>query len=340
MTNMNSSLSNTKKVTSPEQGTPTCVLCGGATDSRWRFRHAWHQATSPEPYEICWCNACGFGFLHPLPSAEEQLRLLKESRERDSSWPSMITARPTTGERIRVRLAWQVSHAHNRQINAELVHDLVGGVSASVCVLGPVDEPIIAPLDALGHRVIVDDPVAVGRPGAPPGGSSFDVVIVSQRLQTSRDLRATVLACREALKPGGYLLADVPNHRSCAFQDLGPPWYFHDAGCSVNFLTGRSLSRLVEGCGFVPSDLLYCNYTVQFRAPRLGIEQEIWDGLYAADDGLAAGDRRPRRNSTMGQWKRLLRSMFKSPDEMYEVVAIIARRPTDGGKGPAADGAS
>ena len=105
---------------------------------------------------------------------------------------------------------------------------------------------------------------------------------------------------------------------------MGPAWFFCDAGHVLNFFTNRSLSRFVEQNGFQVVDLLYCNYTVQFRTSRLVIEQAIWDSLYA--NAGSSRMRIPPRKSQWGLWYGLLRSAFRSRDEKYEILGIIARK--------------
>ena len=164
---------------------------------------------------------------------------------------------------------------------------------------------------------------------SPPSAVSkepFDVMFLSWELQRAIDPGLALDNARSMLKPGGLLFADVPNHGAYTAKRLGPAWYSHDAGRFLNFFTSRSLTRSLESKGFAVVDLLYHNYTVQFRKPRLVIEQELWDRLYEGADLKAIGVRPPRRKSGLEQWRGLLGSMFRGPSEMYEVAGIVGRK--------------
>src|ERR1041385_2069754 len=60
-------------------------------------------------------------------------------------------------------------------------------------------------------------------PDIRPG--SFDVITMWNALEHVHDPRAVAAACREALSPGGLLIAAVPNIDSWGFRAFGEAWH-------------------------------------------------------------------------------------------------------------------
>ena len=119
-------------------------------------------------------------------------------------------------------------------------------------------------------------------------------------------------------------MVEVPNNHACSARRLGQAWYHADAGNILNFFTGRSLSRLAETSGLPIVHRLYTNYVTQFRNSRLEIEQRLWDHLYSKVDPAV---RPPPRKSRPELWRGFAASMLRPPDEMYETIGIVARKP-------------
>jgi SAM-dependent methyltransferase len=318
-----------------------CPCCDGETDVVYDLAHIWHQPAGSTSYEIRGCQRCDFGFLHPHPGKNEIARLTEQSLAIADDWPELIPPDPSIFERIRVHLAWRVSHAMNRQITAQRIHEFVGGRPVSLYIFGCGKGDILRELGDLGHKAAGIEqneparqlavsqglrvhPGSVQEPPAALFNEPVDVVILPQVLQTCPDPDEALTNVRQLLKPGGVLMADVPNHGAYLARRSGPAWILCDAGRNLNFYTSRSLSRFVAQNGFQVVDLLYCNYTVQFRRPRLAIERMIWDSLYV--NAGTTRSRIPPRKSPWELWHGLLRSAFRGPDEKYEILGIIARK--------------
>lgn len=328
-------------VVSSSNAKVACLCCGGETDLEHHLAHLWHQPAGSASYEIRGCHRCDFGFLYPRPDSDEVARLTERSFAIAQAWPDFIPPDPSLFEQIRVNLAWRVSHTMNRQITAQRIHEFVDGRPVSLYIFGCGKGEMVQELMELGHNAAGIEQnkhaqessvsnglrVHLGSIQEPPEtilAEPVDVVVLPQLLQTCLDPdKALANVCR-LLKPGGVLMADVPNHGAYLARRAGPTWMFCDAGRNLNFYTSRSLSRFVTKNGLQVVDLLYCNYTVQFRRPRLAIEQTIWDSLYA--DAGSTRSRVPSRKSAWRLWYGLFRSAFRAPDEKYEILGVIARK--------------
>jgi 2-polyprenyl-3-methyl-5-hydroxy-6-metoxy-1,4-benzoquinol methylase len=325
------------------RGIATCLCCGGDAKIRDHLPHLWHQRVDSPPYDLHWCEHCDFGFLYPRPSQEDLARFARDSRELRRDWPDLIPLKPTFLERVRVHLAWRASYGFSK-IDARQIQEFAGSRFISICVFGGGLGDMMRQLKDTGHRVVgidVDEAApglaqtrglvvyngSIEEPPAAILAEPFDIVVLSSVLGCCSDPRRALQMVQELLKPGGHLMAEVPNHGAYSARRLGPAWFFCDAGNSLNFFTSRSLSRFVETCGFEIIDLIYNNYTGQFRNSRLAVEQKIWDHLYANVDPRAP--RLPRRKSRWELWRGLLGSMFRSAAEKYEVVGIIGKKRDD-----------
>lgn len=85
-------------------------------------------------------------------------------------------------------------------------------------------------------------------PGVPP--ASLDAITVREVLEHLHDPRAALRACFEALVPGGYLYASVPNLAGWGFRAFGPAWAALDLPRHLTHFTPATLGRLLAACGF------------------------------------------------------------------------------------------
>lgn len=106
-------------------------------------------------------------------------------------------------------------------------------------------------------RVIVGD-VEASPPDFPPG--SFDAVVCGDVLEHLRDPDALLRRVRAWLRPGGCLVASVPNvrHHSVVGSLLEGNWTYESAGLldrdHVRFFTRREVEKLVARAGFALRD--------------------------------------------------------------------------------------
>ena len=267
-----------------------CLLCAGETRLHDQLPHIWHQREGSGSYDIRWCDACELGFLDPRPNVNDLARFAADAHELRRNWPELIPRRASLGERIRVRIAWQVSHGGvHSTINLARVEEFSGPRPASICILG-VRGSLPRELVRAGHKVVAIEPderdraelesqgatVYSGSIDSPPAEvtpGTFDIVIASGRLERCFDPRLGFETASRLLKPGGCFMVEVPNNHAKSARRLGQAWYHGNAGIILNFFTGKSLNRLAEMSGLQLVHRLYTNYVTQFRNSRMVIEQ-------------------------------------------------------------------
>ena len=131
-----------------------CILCQGQTRIRDHLPHLWHQRDSSGSYDIRWCDACEFGFLDPRPSLADLARFAADTRRLHRDWPEMIPSRPTFLEKVRIRIAWQFSHAGaHSTITVARVEEFGGTRPASICMIGAWGT-LLSDLLHSGHEVV------------------------------------------------------------------------------------------------------------------------------------------------------------------------------------------
>ncbi len=319
-----------------------CLLCEGETKVRDHLPHLWHQAGGSPSYDVRWCDACEFGFLDPRPTAADLARFAADARRLRSKWPDLIPSQASFLEKLRVRIAWQVSHGGvHSALNLALIEEFSGPRPASICTIGAWGT-LLSDLLKAGHQVTAIEgdesdravlatcgvTVHGGSIESPPSGiplGRFEVVIVRGPLERCWNPRLAIESASRFVKPGGCLMVEIPNNHACSARRLGQAWYHGDAGNILNFFTVKSLSSLVESSGLPIVHRIYTNYITQFRHSRLEIEQKLWDHLYSNVDCKAI--RPPPRKSQWELWRGLASSMFRHPDEMYETIGVVARKP-------------
>jgi SAM-dependent methyltransferase len=325
-------------------GQERCLLCNGATAVRYPLPHLWHQPVGSRSYEIRWCNSCDFGFLDPRPSPLDLARFQADSRELSRAIREKDSTRTSFAERVRVRIAWQaaVGWGYN-PIAGPLIHEVAGSRPGSICIFGPTAD-LIKDLAAAGHEIAAatsdaDETATLRSQGATvfegtlesgcasQSARAFDVVVCRETLERCVDPGLGMEQARRLLKPGGHLMVQLPNHRSCTARRLGPAWFHCDAGNAVNFFTSQSLSRLATARGFGVVGNVHSEYVTQFRNSRTFFEQSLWDRLYRDLDRNALP--RPTRTSSWERWRLLATSMFRRADEKFEFTGMIARKPVD-----------
>jgi SAM-dependent methyltransferase len=88
-------------------------------------------------------------------------------------------------------------------------------------------------------------------------GRTFDVVLAGDVLEHLPDPVSTLLACRDVLRPDGYLVVSLPNiaHADVALRLLDGQFGYRDTGLldrtHLRFFTLEGVHQLLEDAGFV-----------------------------------------------------------------------------------------
>lgn len=137
---------------------------------------------------------------------------------------------------------------------------LVAGRCEVVAVEADVDAA--AALDGLdGVEVFVgdlDDPTVVQKAAE---GQLFDVVLAGDVLEHLVDPAATLQACREVLRPDGYVVASLPNvaHADVVLSLLAGRFPYGDTGLldrtHLRFFTLEGIHELLDEAGLLPVEV-------------------------------------------------------------------------------------
>jgi ubiquinone/menaquinone biosynthesis C-methylase UbiE len=79
----------------------------------------------------------------------------------------------------------------------------------------------------------------------------FDIVTMWATLEHVPNPEAFIREARRVLKPGGLLLASVPNRTSFSYRQLGSRWSLVSIE-HLQYFSRRSLAAMVRRCGFQP----------------------------------------------------------------------------------------
>lgn len=117
------------------------------------------------------------------------------------------------------------------------------------------------------------------------GGIKFDVIVCADVLEHLRDPSRLLARLPALMQPDGYLVASLPNvtHASVVFELVHGRFEYGAEGLldqtHVRFFTLQSAVRLLEGCGFLISDLqrtqVRPKYTEFQTDAKLESEQKI-----------------------------------------------------------------
>jgi SAM-dependent methyltransferase len=138
----------------------------------------------------------------------------------------------------------------------------------------------------LGAERVLERPLGAGAPGA-----ERDAALAWHVLEHLEDLDAALAAIREMLRPGGALVAAVPNAGGLEARRLGSRWHGWEPARHRWHLDAPALARVLGGAGFArvavearggwryPSSLAFS------LAP--GLDPQVRPGRAAAGRALA-----------------------------------------------------
>ena len=317
-----------------------CPLGGPEMTPRLWFPRVWTQS-SGRAFALYWSDPAGFGSLFPAPTPEELARFYDVPEYDGYMAGAAASGRPAWGavDRILNHVAWRVDRSD--PVTAQSLHSFLGRPSF-VCDIGCGSALDLMELKRHGHRVLGIDPSPVARAAALERGvtvlegtgeqlppdcprGAFDLVMMVQSLEHCRRPLAALENAASLLRPGGTLMAEVPNHECVGFQLSGPAWFHSDAGRHLHFFTRRSLEAAVRQVGLTPFRTSFVGYSRQYL--WLEAEQQVWDGLYRDRQDPDAGFPTPARPTRARNWKLLARTLLAPPENKYDSVRVYARIP-------------
>ncbi len=315
-----------------------CAWCG--CDMR-RWQHVPLDpiaATSVSHQDVYWCDGCGVGAVHPVPSPEEVAQFY-----RLAAYYTHGTAHSVEGEpyglldKVRVKLAVKLDRG--TPMTATFIHRALGRKARRICDVGAGSGNLAAALAGYGHEVVAVevDPESVVRQhgqrittfagtaeSLPPEVTSrqFDCVLLSHVLEHCRDPRLALRNVRALLAPGGLLIAEVPNNEALTLRDVGCAWSMFDAPRHLTFFTRRSLRSACEDAGFSVTRTFHAHYHRQFTNGWIGTEQKLFANV--TSNGTRPSPA-PKRNSRALAWQLLAKTALAPADRKYDSIGVFAR---------------
>lgn len=315
-----------------------CLLCGGETRPWLTVPTDWRRPGAGGPYRLRWCDGCGFGQVHPRPSAGEVASYYavdeyythgENGRPRGGSGPRNPSLRALG------KLVWRFDRGAG--LGAVAAEELVSEYGIrTVCDLGCGNGRALMRFRDAGCEVVgVDiDPDALavaGANGVPViqgtaedlprevGARTYDLVLMRHSLEHCLQPDVVIGNAARLLGGGGYLLCEVPNNEALGLAMMGQTWPWLDVPRHLNFFTARSLHRLCGGHGLAVLRTRFTGYTRQFSDHWLGMQHRISERC----GGRAGGCAEPWR--PMRLWGLALRTMLASPRRKYDSVGVLAR---------------
>ena len=198
-----------------------------------------------EIFRVVRCTGCGLIYVNPQPPADEIVRYYPQTHQ--SSAPA----------------AYERSDARPR---IKLVSSLFGGTPGRILDMGCGKGLLLAGLQKTGWEVFGTELSEVSAQIAGSAGitvynlpveecpfepESFDVVTLYHSLEHMINPQKTLTAVHRLLRPGGFLVVEVPNIGSWYAGTFGIEWFHFDVPRHLYHFNQQTLRRMLEACGFL-----------------------------------------------------------------------------------------
>lgn len=224
----------------------SCCLCGGGTFKKIFDARNDHYGI-PGLYTVARCRGCGLVMLNPRPSREELLKLYSEDYE-PHQLDMQDADRMLDAQQARRRLVEKYAR-RGCILDAGsgdgwfLLSMKRAGWDAHGCEPSP--RAAAFQRDALGLDTVTGGVFTAQYPG-----ESFDAVTMWSVLEHVEDPAAMLRELSRIMKPGGTLIAGVPNFNSVERSLFGPKWFSLMVPFHLYHFTPRTMKSLLEKTGF------------------------------------------------------------------------------------------
>lgn len=232
-----------------------CCVCGTRLAETWRISGDFILGGDARFRDVR-CVRCQMIRLDPRPDKSKM----------GNYYTPETYARAEDTDGVESELAKRLNE-YNRRLARRAADAMQTDVKGSrVLDIGCGDGRFLAAMANLGAVVegLETDPVAAGLARRRTGGvihevpledatllaGSFDLVSLLHVLEHVPDPRATLTEAKRLLKPGGTLLLALPNAGSLEAKLFRATWYPLDLPRHYWGFAPRTLTRLVEECGF------------------------------------------------------------------------------------------
>jgi 2-polyprenyl-3-methyl-5-hydroxy-6-metoxy-1,4-benzoquinol methylase len=235
-----------------------CPLC--QNDHYRHFKTCRDHTVSGEDFDLVECDACGFRFTNPRPSADE----IGQYYESDDYTPHQNTSRGLIDTLYRWVRLYTLRSKH-RLISSLVPHppgrllDFGCGTgefldlcqSKGWMARGLEPDPGAQEVAAEKHDLTVEDPDHIQTLPA----DHFDVITLWHVLEHVSQLSSTIRDLRRTLAPTGTLAVAVPNCASFDAQYYGEYWAAYDVPRHLYHFRPPDVRRLFDRFGMIVTDI-------------------------------------------------------------------------------------
>lgn len=232
-----------------------CTVCGFAEPRLWTVKFG-----LGEKWSIRRCRGCGFGFVHPRPSADYIHKLYAKYGDLDGATDAEATALMDRQDRRNTtRDANEVFSTARKLLPIERgakMLDIGAGIglfSQRAAEIG-FDVTMIELSESKGKiatELVGRPPIRESFEAYSESPSHFDLILMSQILEHAIDINSWISKASTLLKKGGLLVVAVPNFDFALRPVLGQSTPYIIPPEHLNFFSRSSLKTLLQNHGFV-----------------------------------------------------------------------------------------
>ncbi len=297
----------------------------------------WRRPAVRQGHDILWDKARGFGQVWPRPTPEEVPGFYAMPDYYTHGEAERTSRRPGPGQRLLTRLSWMADNG--TEPDAAWWARALGPAPQRVLEIGCGDGSNLMTLASLGHQVTGVEPDPQARHVARQRGlcvhdgtaealpavltqssesaDGFDAVTFMHVLEHCLDPAASVRNAVSLLRPGGKIIAEVPNNDCLGARHFAPFWFWLDVPRHLNFFTLQSMTDLFRASGLSILDQCWRGYCRQFAPEWQEAHRQIADSFGRNGDW---------RVSTASYWVYLARSLAARPERRFDSLRMVGVR--------------
>lgn len=294
----------------------------------------WRRPNVQQHFEILWDASRSYGQVWPRPNQEEVIRFY----DLESYYTHGTGAEPKAlamgvEQKLQTKLSWLLDSGEDPDRAWWL--GVLGPQKLRILEVGCGNGSNLSIFKDLGHEVVGVEPDMMAHQQACNGGylvyrgtaeelpsevaiERFDVVVFMHVLEHCIDPFLAVENVVGVMKPGGLLVAEVPNNECLGATRFGELWHWLDVPRHLNFFTAESLNSLVVAAGLDAKSMNFRGYCRQFSANWKSVQAHISDTMQKS------GDKRVNRVS---YWRYLLETAWVADRKKYDSVRIVGVLP-------------
>lgn len=303
-------------------------------DMRLHVPSDWRRPGITESYDILWDRPRAFGQIWPRPEVsaipgyyEVEHYYTHTGHHRPKDAPRRL------GQKLLDKFSW-LSDAGTTADESWWEEQLSGEKQLEILEIGSGNGRTLKMFAAMGHHATGVEPdesalkilraegheVHQGTAEDLPeclNGRRFDLVVFLHVLEHCLAPHQAIANAEQLLKPGGRVVAEVPNNDCLGASHFGTLWHWLDAPRHLNFFTEKSLGALFSSAGLTVEERCFSGYCRQFCAAWRQTQAHIARML---------GMPRDRRVSPLSYWIYLAKTAAAPKRRKYDSVLLVGRK--------------